>query len=752
MVSVVLATTLSTIDITIVVGFLIAVTAIGWIASRAASQGVEDYFLGGNKIPWWVLGISSATSNFDMAGTMIIVAVVYSLGYQGFLVEMRGGVGLSLAFLMVFLGKWLRRSRVMTSAEWMKLRFGTDKSGRAAHLLSALANIVLSLGMIIYFSKGAGKFLTHFIPIPDTDLGLFVMTGEMWCTAIMVAVGLFYTLLSGLYGVVFTDVAQMLLLGFTAIYVTVEAYNLAPTVAYPEGMLDMGLSIDASSGGAATLVARDSAAWTPIFDVFGLAVGMWVFRTVLEGMGGVGGYTDQRFFAARSEREASLLTAEAVVLSIMRWTMVSGLVVMGLHVVQEGMTGADVIAADPEQVLPVVLSEFLPSGVRGIVVAGLVAAAMSTFDSTLNAGASYIVRDVYQTYVKPEADGNDLMRVSRWAPVGHCVAGVALAAVVPNINKIWGLIAQRLQVTRAPSLLYQESDLVLKAMRDLFSPDIDEVVVDSQDVYLRIRDFADKLMPKMAERIRLHESTTPLFHAFGIERDVEGLYEPRVELKNGGSIVIEQTEALVAIDINSGRFKPGTELEATAFRTNAEAVPEIVRQLRLRDLGGLIIIDFIDMSEEKHRKQLERMLIDALRGDRARIKVGRISAFGMIEITRQRVGPGLKHNVFGTCRHCSGTGLSRTVPSRAIAVLRDIRAMINLKGFSILQAYLSPAVADYLVNYKRRSVLDLEEDVGKRCVFKAEPSYPVDMVHYRFLTADGQEAKVNIPAGLGVRV
>lgn len=440
MVSVVLATTLSTIDITIVVGFLIAVTAIGWIASRAASQGVEDYFLGGNKIPWWVLGISSATSNFDMAGTMIIVAVVYALGYQGFLVEMRGGVGLSLAFLMVFLGKWLRRSRVMTSAEWMKLRFGTDKSGRAAHLLSALANIVLSLGMIIYFSKGAGKFLTHFIPIPDTDLGLFVMTGEMWCTAIMVAVGLFYTLLSGLYGVVFTDVAQMLLLGFTAIYVTVEAYNLAPQVAYPEGMLDLGLSIDASSGGAATLVARDSAAWAPIFDVFGLAVGMWVFRSVLEGMGGVGGYTDQRFFAARSEREASLLTAEAVVLSIMRWTMVSGLVVMGLHVVQEGMAGADLIAADPEQVLPVVLSEFLPSGVRGIVVAGLVAAAMSTFDSTLNAGASYIVRDVYQTYVKPDADGSDLMRVSRWATVGLCVAGVALAAVVPNINKIWGLI------------------------------------------------------------------------------------------------------------------------------------------------------------------------------------------------------------------------------------------------------------------------------------------------------------------------
>lgn len=431
---------LSTLDIAIVVGFLVAVTAIGWFASRAASQGVEDYFLGGNKIPWWVLGISSATSNFDMAGTMIIVAVVYSLGYQGFLVEIRGGVGLSLAFLLVFLGKWLRRSRVMTSAEWMKLRFGTDRSGRAAHLLSAIANIVLSLGMIIYFSKGAGKFLTHFIPIPDFTFAGVTITGEVVNTAVMVGVGLFYTLLSGLYGVVFTDVAQMLLLGFTAIYVTVVAYGMAPDVAYPSGMLDLSLTVDATQGGAASLVARDAAAWGPIFELFGLAVGMWVIRTVLEGMGGVGGYTDQRFFAARSEREASLLTLEAVVLSIMRWTMVAGLVVMGLHLVQSGGAGADMIRGDPEQVLPVVLSELLPSGVRGIVVAGLVAAAMSTFDSTLNAGASYIVRDIYQDYVNPSAGKDDLMRVSRWATVGLCIAGVGLAAVVPNINEIWQLI------------------------------------------------------------------------------------------------------------------------------------------------------------------------------------------------------------------------------------------------------------------------------------------------------------------------
>ncbi|MEZ5963382.1 MAG: Rne/Rng family ribonuclease [Planctomycetota bacterium] len=320
------------------------------------------------------------------------------------------------------------------------------------------------------------------------------------------------------------------------------------------------------------------------------------------------------------------------------------------------------------------------------------------------------------------------------------------------LARIWEFVGQRARVTRAPAVLYQESDLVLKAMRDLFTPDIDEVVVDSKDVHMRIKEFADKLMPHMSGRIRLHEGHTPLFHSFGIEPEVEKLYQPRVEIGNGAYIIVEQTEALVSIDVNSGKFKPGTDLEETAYRTNLQAIPEIVRQLRLRDLGGLIIIDFIDMNSEKHRRGIERKLVDGLKGDRARIKVGRISRFGLMELTRQRVGPGLKRTVFTHCGHCNATGLVRTVQSKALAVLRDVRALVSLKGFSILHVYVASAVNDYLVNYKRRPILDLEEAVGKKVVFRAEPSYPVDAVHYRFLTADRQEAKVAVPAGLGVRV
>jgi len=415
------------IDLAIVGVFLVLMAAIGLVMSKAAGRGMEDYFLGGNKLPWWLLGVSSAASNFDMAGTMIIVAVVFGLGFKGFLVEIRGGVGLTLAFLMVFLGKWLRRSRVMTSAEWMKIRFGTDRQGRAAHLLSAVANLVLSLGMIIYFSKGAGKFLTHFLPF-----------SELACTSVMVGIGLFYTLAAGLYGVVFTDLIQMVLVLFTAVYVVVVAAGMRGDVVLPDGFFDFNLAVPEGLG--QSLVARDPQTWGPIFGMFGVVVVMWVVRTTLEGMGGVGGYTDQRFFAARSERDASLLTLESIVLSVFRWAMVAGLVIMGYHLVQTGGTGADIVSQDAEQVLPVVLTQLLPTGVRGLVVTGLVAAAMSTFDSTLNAGASYLVRDIYQTYIRPDADGKALMRVSRWATLGLCVAGVGLAAVVPDINQIWSLI------------------------------------------------------------------------------------------------------------------------------------------------------------------------------------------------------------------------------------------------------------------------------------------------------------------------
>ena len=320
------------------------------------------------------------------------------------------------------------------------------------------------------------------------------------------------------------------------------------------------------------------------------------------------------------------------------------------------------------------------------------------------------------------------------------------------LEMLWGVVLQRAKSTRAPAPLYVESDLVLRTMRDLFTPDIDEVVVDSEVVYTRVRDFVDKLMPRFTERIKHHQGHAPLFHSYGLEAHVELLYEPKVELKLGGSIVVEQTEALVAIDVNSGKFKPGTSLEETAYRTNMDAIDEIVRQLRLRDLGGVIIVDFIDMMEERHRRNVERKFRDALRPDRARINVGRISIFGMLELTRQRVGPGLKRTVFQICQTCTGSGLVRTVQSKALAVLRETRALAQLPGFVKLEAYTHPEVEAFLSNFKRRDLSAIEDVFSREVQIKAEPSYPVDVVHYRFVDSVGREAKVHVPPGLGVHI
>ncbi|MFC1746541.1 sodium:solute symporter, partial [Candidatus Riflebacteria bacterium] len=426
---------LDNVDAIIILGFLVLVTAVGYFMSGTASEDVEEYFIGKNSIPWWVLGISTATSNFDMTGTMVIVAMVYDFGYRGFLVELRGGVGLSLAFLMVFLGKWLRRSRVMTSAQWMKIRFGTDKAGKTAHILSALAQCILSLGMIAYFCVGAGKFLEFFLPW-DKNV----------CTAIMVAVGLFYTLMSGIYGVVFTDVIQMIILSFTAIFIAVKGFMVFDPKYVPASWSDLSLTMPKGQEMLQSLgKALDAPNIAEItFNVFGVCVLFYVFRVCLEGCSGVGGYTDQRFFAARNEREAGLLTLESILIAVLRWAFVGGLVALAYHLVASDAaiykTAVQGINADSEKILPIIIQTLIPVGLKGFVIAGLIAAAMSTFDSTLNAGASYMVVDIYHSYMNPKASKDTLVWASWVATTALAVSGVLIASVLPNINDIWSFI------------------------------------------------------------------------------------------------------------------------------------------------------------------------------------------------------------------------------------------------------------------------------------------------------------------------
>ena len=412
---------LAFIDKAIIIGYFVLIMVVGFIMSKIASKGISNYFLGGKTIPWWVLGASGTASNFDVAGTTVIVAFVYMLGLKGFWIAMRGGAAIPLAFLMVFLGKWYRRSKVMTEAEFMKFRFGDGPDGKAARTLAAIAQLLFCTGMIIYFSKGVGIFLSQFLPFSPAI-----------CSAIMVAVGLAYTVSSGLYGVVFTDVLQEILIIIVAIFVSVKAFFLMGSTTLTELM---GSADKAASFSEFSLPFTLSVPDHPEFNMFTFAVGFFILKGVLEGLGGIGGYMSQRYYAARNEREAGLLTAEWILLLAFRWTMIMGLALLGWELVKNGFE-----IDNAEKVLSLVVREQLPDGIRGMAVAGLIAAAMSTFDSTVNAGASYWVKDIYQAIINPEASDKQLMLQSRMSSLIIAVLGFFLSLTVNNINEIWTFI------------------------------------------------------------------------------------------------------------------------------------------------------------------------------------------------------------------------------------------------------------------------------------------------------------------------
>jgi ribonuclease E len=305
----------------------------------------------------------------------------------------------------------------------------------------------------------------------------------------------------------------------------------------------------------------------------------------------------------------------------------------------------------------------------------------------------------------------------------------------------WEDFSKRLRSGRNPAPLYQESDVAIRTMRDLFTPETESVSVDDPEVFQRMVEFTKRLMPEHLERVKLHEGPRPLFHSYGVEQDFEKIFARRVELPSGGSIVIEQTEALVAIDVNSGRTREeGAEFEDIALKTNLEAVPEIARQIRLRDLGGIIVLDYIDMMRSSNRKSVERATREALRGDRARAKIGRISQFGLLELTRQRLGPGLSKLVYDSCPRCRGSGRRRNASSRAQAIMRRLAAALALKGYSTVEVRTHPDVIEYLHKELEADLRKLQELSGREIKLLAVPEQVEDSVlHY--LRADGREVR-----------
>ena len=282
------------------------------------------------------------------------------------------------------------------------------------------------------------------------------------------------------------------------------------------------------------------------------------------------------------------------------------------------------------------------------------------------------------------------------------------------LARLWDEIRENTLKSSAPALIHSDSDLIKRAIRDIYNREIEEVVVEGEHGYRAARDFMKLLMPSHAKRVKAYADPVPLYQRYGAEDQLTAMYDPVVQLKSGGYIVINPTEALVSIDINSGRSTKEHGIEATALSTNLEAAREIARQLRLRDMAGLVVIDFIDMEYSSNVRKVEKAMKDALKNDRARIQVGRISSFGLMEMSRQRLRTGVLEATTRGCPHCDGTGLVRTASSAGLSALRLIEDEAAKGKGSVISLYASTEAAVYLLNAKRADLAEIEERYGVR--------------------------------------
>ena len=282
------------------------------------------------------------------------------------------------------------------------------------------------------------------------------------------------------------------------------------------------------------------------------------------------------------------------------------------------------------------------------------------------------------------------------------------------LARLWDDIRETTLKSTAPALIHSDSDLIKRAIRDIYNREIEEVVVEGENGYRLARDFMKMLMPSHAKRVKQYADPVPLFQRYGAEDQLTAMYDPVVQLKSGGYIVINPTEALVSIDINSGRSTKEHGIEATALNTNLEAAREIARQLRLRDMAGLVVIDFIDMEYGSNVRKVEKAMKDALKNDRARIQVGRISSFGLMEMSRQRLRTGVLEATTRQCPHCDGTGLVRTASSAGLSALRLIEDEAAKGKGTIISLFASTEAAVYLLNAKRADLAEIEERYGVR--------------------------------------
>jgi solute:Na+ symporter, SSS family len=411
---------MSTIDYAIIVLYFVAVISIGFWCRRLASRNLDSYFLAGKSMHWLPLAMSGSVATFDITGTMWIVTLLTLFGMKSMWNHWMWGF-LMAAFFMSYMGKWVRRSSVMTGAEWMVTRFGDSVDGKTARISYTIMAVVMLTGFIGYAYQGIGKFASVYI-----TFGLPPERAATICAVLVFSITTLYVLLGGLYSVVVTNVIQTVILTVASIVIAAVAYlHVSPS------MLEQVLPTDWTS--LAPVWRLENAAALPKayagYELFGALVIIWVFKGLLLNLGGPGQMTDfQAFLAARDSRDACKLGAAWSGFLVVRWAMCMGIALLAVTGLEQ--------SGDPEKVMPMVLQEYLPVGVRGLVIAGLLAAFMSTFSATVNAAASYIVRDLWQP-LAGQTDQKALVRASYVATAAVVLTGTAIGYYSDSIRQIW---------------------------------------------------------------------------------------------------------------------------------------------------------------------------------------------------------------------------------------------------------------------------------------------------------------------------
>lgn len=491
--------TLAPLDYGIIIGYLVLSLVMGILMTRKASSSLDNYFLGGRSLPWYLLGVAGMANWFDLTGTMLITSFLYMLGPRGLFIEFRGGAVLILAFMLVYTGKWHRRSGCMTGAQWTIYRFGESKVSEAVRLLGAVVSVVTSVMMLAYLIRGASLFLGMFFPFPP-----------MYTTLVLLIVTTLYTMSSGFFGVVLTDLVQGVVVMISCVVISLLAWHLVPnnaslaaTAAQVTGNPDWVNSRPAWH----TPMPPGYEAYSPII----LLASFYLLRHVL---GGLGTGAEARYFGARSDRDCGLQSLQQAVMTMFRWPLMVGFAVMGIYLVHALYPDSDTVrrAADeihasfpaetaghwndltsgiinspakypqelvghlkallgpqwqyklplvgyrgsvnPEQILPAVLLNMVPTGLKGLIVVAMFAAMMSCKNGLVNGSSAYFVKDIYQNFLRPGAGNRELIYASYASTLGIVVAGFYFGIAAPSINNIWGWFIMSLTAGQlAPGML-----------------------------------------------------------------------------------------------------------------------------------------------------------------------------------------------------------------------------------------------------------------------------------------------------------